>query len=247
MDVIKIGQFIALRRKAAGLTQNQLAEKLGITDRAVSKWENGRSLPDSSIMLELCGILGVTVNDLLSGEVVTMDNYNKETENRLLELIKAKEDTDRHLLKMEVVLGILSAAILFIPVIVGAYVPLEEWQKLLIVFSGFIPGLIGFSFALQIEQVAGYYQCKHCSHKYVPTYKAVCAAPHMGRTRYMRCPACNKKSWQKKVITKESGLRGLPRRRRKGAESHPDGGLHHRSYQIPAHSRKALRFSARTQ
>ena len=80
MDQIKIGKFIAERRKQNGLTQMQLAEKLGITDRAVSKWETGKSLPDSSIMLELCSILDVSVNDLLCGEVITMDNYNKEME-----------------------------------------------------------------------------------------------------------------------------------------------------------------------
>ena len=77
MDQIKIGKFIAQRRKMVNLTQAQLAEKLNITDRAVSKWERGIAMPDSSIMLSLCGILGITVNDLLSGELVEMDDYNK--------------------------------------------------------------------------------------------------------------------------------------------------------------------------
>ena len=74
MDQIKIGKFIADCRKKANYTQMQLAEQLGITDRAVSKWETGKSLPDSSIMLNLCDTLGITVNDLLSGEVITMEN-----------------------------------------------------------------------------------------------------------------------------------------------------------------------------
>ena len=77
MDQIKIGKFIAERRKAINLTQMQLAEKLNITDRAVSKWETGRALPDFSTMPELCTFLGITVNDLLCGECVTMENYNK--------------------------------------------------------------------------------------------------------------------------------------------------------------------------
>ena len=99
MDQVKIGKFIAECRKKENMTQMQLAEKLGITDRAVSKWETGRAMPDSSIMLELCGILGINVNDLLSGEVVTMENYNKEMEKKLLELIKEKEQADKRLLK----------------------------------------------------------------------------------------------------------------------------------------------------
>ena len=74
MDQIKIGRFIAERRKEKSLTQMQLAEKLGISDRAVSKWENGRSMPDSSIMPELCQLLGITVNDLFNGEVVVMED-----------------------------------------------------------------------------------------------------------------------------------------------------------------------------
>lgn len=70
MDQLKIGRFIAQQRKDVGLTQLQLAEALGITDRAVSKWERGKSLPDASLMLPLCKILQITVNDLLHGEVI---------------------------------------------------------------------------------------------------------------------------------------------------------------------------------
>ena len=203
MDQAKIGKFIAQRRKDAKLTQMQLAEKLGITDRAVSKWETGKSLPDSSIMLELCDILGVTVNDLLSGEVVTMDNYNKELENNLLEMVKQKEESDKRLLTLEWVIGILSCIVLFVPIFVAALLPMEDWLRVVLIFSGFIPAMIGLHFAMKIEQTAGYYECKHCKHKYIPTTKAMYAAPHMGRTRYMRCPECNQKSWQKKVLRKD--------------------------------------------
>ena len=91
MDLEKIGKFIAKCRKTVCLTQLQLADKLGITDRAVSKWERGKALPDSGYMLELCAILKITVNDLLSGEVVTVDLYSKELENTLIEVLKEKE------------------------------------------------------------------------------------------------------------------------------------------------------------
>ena len=87
MDQKQIGQFIASRRKNEGLTQVQLAERLGITDRAVSKWETGRSLPDPSIMLELCGLLNINVNELLTGEKLDMENYKENAENNLLRLL----------------------------------------------------------------------------------------------------------------------------------------------------------------
>ena len=205
MDQIKIGKFIAERRKRENLTQSQLAERFGITDRAVSKWETGKAMPDSSLMLELCDVLGITVNDLLSGEVVNVENYNKEMEQKLIELVKEKGESDKRLLALEWVIGILSVIILLVPIVLGALIPnLEDWQRLLIVFSGFIPALAGFGFAVKIEQVAGYYKCSLCGHHYVPTFNAVLWSPHMGRTRHMRCPKCGKKSWQKKVVKKDN-------------------------------------------
>ena len=203
MDQVKIGKFIAECRKKENLTQMQLAEKLNITDRAVSKWETGKAMPDSSIMLELCDALKITVNDLLSGEVVTMDNYNKELENNLLDMIKQKEQADKRLLSVEVFIGITATIVLFTLIFVAAFIQMETWLKISLVVFGFILFLAGCFYALRIEQVAGYYECKHCKHRYVPTYKAVNMAMHMGRTRYMRCPKCGTRSWQKKIVSKE--------------------------------------------
>ena len=203
MDQLKIGRFIAECRKNNNLTQLQLAEKLNITDRAVSKWENGKSLPDSSIMLDLCRILNITVNDLLNGEKTDMENYNKDIEKNLLEIIKQKEESDKKLLSLEWVIGILSLIVLFVPIIIASFLPMEEWQRTVLVFSGFIPAFIGFFFAVKIEQVAGYYECASCKHRYVPTFCAVNFAMHMGRTRYLKCPECGKKTWNKKVISKK--------------------------------------------
>ena len=203
MDQVKIGRFIAKCRKKTNLTQMQLAEKLNITDRAVSKWETGKAMPDSSIMLDLCDVLGISVNDLLCGEVVAMDNYNKELENNLLDMIKQKEQADKRLLSVEVFIGITATIVLFTLIFVAAFIQMETWLKISLVVFGFILFLAGCFYALRIEQVAGYYECEHCKYRYVPTYKAVNMAMHMGRTRYMRCPQCGKKSWQKKVLSKD--------------------------------------------
>ena len=204
MDQIKIGKFIAWKRKEQNLTQAQLAEKLGITDRAVSKWETGKSLPDASVMLEMCALLGITVNDLLCGEVVSMENYNEQMENSLIEMIKQKERADKKLLTMEIVIGLTSSIFLFAMLAVGIiFMTLEKpiLAFILPVGIGFVQFIICMAFALRIEQVAGYYECRKCGHRYVPSYKAVNLAMHMGRMRYMKCPKCGKKSWQKKVIS----------------------------------------------
>ena len=203
MDQVKIGKFIADRRKMVNLTQMQLAEKLGITDRAISKWETGKAMPDSSIMLGLCDILQITVNDLLTGEVVTMENYNKELENNMMEMIQQKEQADKRLLTMELVTGILCLIPLAAAVVVGTVVPMKESTATLIILAGLLPLLIATPFMLRIEQTAGYYECKKCGHKYVPAYKNVFIAAHINRTRYMKCPACGRCSWQKKVLRKE--------------------------------------------
>ena len=203
MDQIKIGKFIAERRRGVSLTQMQLAEKLNVTDRAVSKWETGKSLPDSSIMLELCGVLGITVNDLLCGEVVTMENYNEEMENRLVEMVREKEASDRRLLRMEIVTGVMCLVPLIASIVIVNAIPMEEWLGSLLVGLCVIPLLVATPFMIRIEQTAGYYECAKCGHKHIPKYISVFMAMHMGRTRYMKCPACGKRSWQKKVLTKE--------------------------------------------
>lgn len=203
MNQVKIGKFIAECRKKNHLTQMQLAEKLNITDRAVSKWENGKAMPDSSIMLDLCNELKISVNDLLSGEVVTMDNYNEKLEKHLLELVKQKEQADKQLLSLEIVIGVLSSVIFVSLIFVASFVQMEDWLRILLIIIGLIPFIVGVTYALKIEQVAGYYECAKCHHKYVPTFKSVLFAMHINRTRYMKCPKCNQKSWNKKILSKE--------------------------------------------
>jgi len=203
MDQVKIGRFIAACRKKANLTQMQLAEKLGITDRAISKWETGRSLPDSSIMLELCSIFGITVNDLLSGEVVAMDHYNKNLENNLLEMIKQKEQADKRLLRLEIFIGVTVSIILYVMILVASFAQMEDWLRIVLIVTGGIAFALGIIYAIRIEQTAGYYECKECGHRYIPSFNSVLWAMHVNRTRYMRCPQCGKKSWQKKVLHKD--------------------------------------------
>jgi len=202
VDQIKIGKFIAECRKKNNLTQMQLAEKLNITDRAISKWENGKAMPDSSIMLDLCNELKISVNELLSGEVIKMDDYKKQAEENLLKLEREKEEKDKQLLNLEIVIGYFSSLTFLILIFVASFLEMPPWLRLVLILFGSIMFAIGVGKAVKIEQTAGYYECGECHHKYVPEYSSVFWAMHMGRTRYMKCPECGKKSWQKKVISK---------------------------------------------
>ncbi len=202
MDQIKIGKFISKCRKEKKMTQAQLAEKLNITDRAVSKWETGRGMPDSSIMLELCNELGITVNELLCGERLKMDDYNLKFEENLLAVQKEKEESDRRMLKLEMVIGVISSIAFLVLVFTALFAGLYPIARVALISIGALIFITGVANAIKIEQIAGYYECRECNHKYIPSYNSVLFSIHHGRTRYMKCPHCGKKSWQKKVISK---------------------------------------------
>ncbi len=203
MEQVKIGKFIASKRKEQGLTQLQLSEKLGITDRAVSKWETGKSLPDASLMPELCKLLKITINDLLCGEVVSVENYNEKAEKALLEMVKKEEMQNKKLMMYENVIGFGSTLSFLIQVLVAVFFVKNTTAQILLFILAFAFLIVGVSFALKIEAETGYYECQKCHNKYVPKYSSVYFAMHLGTTRYMKCPKCGKKSWQKKVMSKE--------------------------------------------
>jgi len=200
MDQIKIGTFISKKRKEHKLTQSELADKLNITDRAISKWENGVCLPDASIMHELCDILEITINDLFSGEIVDMKDNEKKLEENLLEITKLKEEKDRQLLNLEIVIGYTSSITFITLIFVASYIKMPLWVSILLIVIGSIIFAVGMANAIKIEQVAGYYECSNCKHKYIPSYQSVFWAMHIGRTRKMKCPKCHEKCWHKKVI-----------------------------------------------
>ena len=202
MDQIKIGEFISSKRKEKNITQSKLAEMLGITDRAISKWENGICLPDASNIVELCKILDITINDLFSGEVVDMRENEKKLEENLLEMVKLKEQKDKQLLNLEIVIGFISSIAFITLIFVASFLELDTWLTVLLVVIGSVIFAFGLGQCLRIEQTAGYYECPDCHYKYVPTYKTILFAKHINRTRKMTCPNCGKKNWQKKVISK---------------------------------------------
>ena len=203
MDQVKIGKFIAERRRGVGLTQAQLAEKLGITDRAISKWETGKTMPDSSLMLELCDILEITVNDLLSGEEISMENNNQKNEQLLLDMAKELEQKNKTIWTSMWAIMIVSIIGLLGGLTVAALlIPEGVWQ-LVTILGLCVVFLIPCFYALKLEVSVGAYKCKNCGHEFVPTYTQALNAMHMGFTRYLKCPNCGKRTWCKKVINKE--------------------------------------------
>ena len=201
MDLIKIGKFISEKRKELGLTQSQLAEKLYVTDRAVSKWERGKSLPNTESMVELCKIFNISISDLINGEVSSEFNA-VQMENQLLAMVKEKEKSDKRFLLFEIFLGVITSVAAIALVLVGAYVAVEEWLKILLITLGIVIAVLGGCIGLVIEHKAGYYKCNECGYTYVPKFINVFIAPHLGRSRFMKCPKCEKHTYHKKVVSK---------------------------------------------
>lgn len=197
MNQVKIGKFISECRKSKNLTQAQLADKLNITDKAVSKWERGIATPDSSIMIELCEILGISVNELLQGERSGDKDNNQEL---LLNMSKEISDKNKIIWKSMWVIMISSIIALIGGLLLAAFlIPEGPWQLVAIISIAVI-FIIPCLFSLKLEVSVGAYKCKKCGHEFVPSYMKAMNSPHFGTTRYLRCPKCGKRSWAKKVI-----------------------------------------------
>ena len=204
MDQIKVGRFIAVCRKEQGMTQANLAEKLGISDRAVSKWETGKSMPDSGIMLELCELLKINVNELLSGERIMAEAYDQRAEENLLEMRRQVEEKNRQLLRTEYLISFPTVLAGLFMCFVASYAELPVWIRIVMIAFALVMMLaVGF-IAVGMEQKAGYYECGKCRDRHIPGYWQTNLAMHMGRTRYMKCPKCGQWSWQKKALSKDA-------------------------------------------
>ncbi|MBO4460444.1 MAG: helix-turn-helix transcriptional regulator [Clostridiales bacterium] len=204
MDQIKIGKFIASLRKEQGLTQAVLADRLGITDRAVSKWETGKCLPDASVMPELCDILKISVSELFAGERIDMENLRESNEKLLLELKEGEERSNRKLLHIRISLIVISLVVYMAILIIASFLFKMELLNFAIplFITAFVLLISLVTIAILIERDAGYFECPECGERYVPTMRAFIVSPHMGTTHHLKCPKCGKKAWHKKVMTK---------------------------------------------
>ena len=200
MDYNKIGNFITNERKAKKLTQAKLAEKLFVSEKTISKWENGKGLPDTNLLPKLCEILGVGLNELLNGEKNITENKNQNTEQLLLNMAKELEMKNKTIWKSMWVIMIVSMIALLAGIFLTAFfVPEGIWQ-LVLVLSLCIVFLIPCFYAFKLEINIGVYKCKNCSCEIIPSYTEALWAMHIGTTRYLKCPNCHKRTWCKKVI-----------------------------------------------
>lgn len=201
MDQIKIGRFIAATRKEQNFTQRQLAEKLNISDKTVSKWECGNGLPEVSLMLPLCDALKINVNELLSGERLSDDNYHEKAEENVMDLIREKEESKKKIILSAMVAGLTIIAALPMFIISGI-LEMETWLRFLLIGIGLFVIIIGIIIACILDRDAGTFECSKCGTRFTPDMKSYIMGAHTITKRHLKCPHCGESSYCKHRLSK---------------------------------------------
>ena len=201
MDQIRIGKFIADERKRKGYTQKQLSEKLEISDKTISKWERGNGFPEVSLLLPLCNELEITVNELLSGERVSEEDYRKKAEENMVNLVREAQESKKKIILSAVVaaLTIIAAVPLFM---VSGMIEMENGIRIILIVIGFIVIIGGIAVACILDRDAGAFECPDCNERFVPDMRSYVMGPHTVTKRKLVCPHCGAHKYCKKVLTK---------------------------------------------
>lgn len=204
MNLILIGKFIAEERKRKGFTQKQLSEKLGISDKIISKWECGNGFPDISLLLPLCNELDITVNELLSGQRVSEEDYQRKAEENMVNMIREKEENRKKFI-LTVTIGIISTVtFITLLLVVCMYTDVIELPvKAVLIAIACAIFAVGIAVAAEGDRKIGFFKCKKCGELFIPSFAAYTFGMHIVTTRYLKCPHCGARSWCKKVMSKE--------------------------------------------
>jgi len=201
MDQIRIGRFIAEERKRKGYTQKQLAEKLLISDKTISKWERGNGFPEVSLLLPLCNELDITVNELLSGERVSESDYRRKAEENMMNLVKEAQESKKKIILSAMVAGLTILAA--VPMImVAGLVEMEVWLRAMLIGFSVLVFALGIAIACVLDREAGAFECPDCGNRFVPDMKAYVMSAHTMTKRKLKCPKCGAHKYCKKVLTR---------------------------------------------
>lgn len=192
MDQMRIGKFIAESRKALGLTQRQLADTLDISDKTVSKWECGKGLPEVSLMLPLCRTLGISVNEMLSGERLDEESYKERAEENMMDLIKENAENKKRM-ALSVVCGTITVIAVCSLITIASYLQLPVIVRILLIILAFATAVAGIGAAAVLEVKAGYYECPGCGELFVPSIGEYVKGYHTFTKRRLTCPRCGKR------------------------------------------------------
>lgn len=195
MEQIKIGKFISAMRKEQNLTQRQLADQLDISDKTVSKWECGKGLPEVSLMIPLCEILEINVNELLSGERLTDNTYHERAEENMMNLIREKEESRKKII-LSTIIALLCTSVLIVCILIVGYIKnINLAVQVSLVTFGVLVFVIGLCIAILLDREAGTFECPKCQARFTPDVKSYVFGPHTITKRYLKCPNCGESNY----------------------------------------------------
>ncbi len=201
MDQTKTGRFIAEERKCKKYTQRELADRLGISDKTISKWERGNGFPEVSLLLPLCDELGITVNELLSGERLQETDYKKKAEENMVDLVKEAQESKKKIILSAMVAGLAIFAATPLFVLAGA-IEIETWLRATLIGIGSCVIALGIVIACILDRDAGAFECPVCQERFIPDMRDYIMTPHTITKRRLRCPKCGSLRYCRHVLTK---------------------------------------------
>lgn len=201
MDMQKIGKFLAELRKEKNLTQEELAQELGVTNKTVSRWENANYLPPVEILQMLSNLYGVSMNELLTGELLNNERYIENAEEYIVDnLLKQSREAKKRIILSFIVafMAILSGVSL---ILLSALLPAPIWLRIFCIVLTVIIVIISIGICCVLTIDAGVYECPSCGEKFVPSMKDFIFGLHTFTKRKLKCPKCGKKSYCKKRLS----------------------------------------------
>lgn len=201
MDMQKIGKFLADLRKEQNLTQDKLGELLCVTNKTVSRWENGNYMPPVEILQMLSKIYKVSMNEILSGERLNDEHYKENAEEYIFFDLKKKRKDAKKRLTVSFIVAFITILAGTLITILGALLSAPVWVRICCLISALVIIVLGIGVCCALTVDAGIYECPTCGEKFIPSAKDFILGLHIFTKRKLKCPKCGTKSFCKKKLS----------------------------------------------
>lgn len=203
MDIVKIGYFIRECRKNKNLTQKQLADKLYVEPKTISKWETGKGLPDVSIMKNLCNELGISLSELFIGDYIKEESNDLLIEKLIIDELKKEKIQNKKKLIGEILIGCAFIGYVITLILLVGLVSIATYLKIILVVLSLIFIIVGLFGLVILDVNIGYFECAECHERFIPSIKDYVFGMHTLKKRKLKCPKCGKKTWCLKRMTRK--------------------------------------------
>ena len=201
MNMQKIGAFLAELRKENKYTQDELGEKIGVTNKTVSRWENGNYLPPVEMLQILSKLYNVSINELLSGERLNEKQYKENAEEYIVvDLMKKRKEAKKRI-AVSLVVSVITILVGVSIILLSALLSAPIWLRIICIVLSVIVIIFGIGACCVLTVDAGVYECPNCGEKFIPSMKNFISGTHTFTKRKLRCPKCGKKSFCRKRLS----------------------------------------------